>query len=83
MLGWLQFTKGHNSLKTVDGVMVLNLYTKSDDALSLYHVSRTIQVICILKFSKGYNSVKSVCEVKVLVLYTLSHNALYLYQDLP
>ena len=26
-LGWLQFTKGHNSVKTVDGVMVLNLYT--------------------------------------------------------
>ena len=24
MLGWWQFTKGHNSVKTVDGVMVLN-----------------------------------------------------------
>ena len=26
-LGWTQFTKGHNSVKTVDGVMVLNLCT--------------------------------------------------------
>ena len=26
-LGWLQFTKGHNSITTVDGVMVLNLCT--------------------------------------------------------
>ena len=32
-LGWSQFTKGHNSVKTVDGVMVLNLYTSSDDAI--------------------------------------------------
>ena len=31
-LRWLQFTKGHNSVKTVDGVMVLNLCTLSDDA---------------------------------------------------
>ena len=29
---WLQFTKGHNSVKTVDGVMVLNLCTLSDNA---------------------------------------------------
>ena len=25
MLGWLKFTKGNNSVKNVDGVMVLNL----------------------------------------------------------
>ena len=31
-LGLLQFTKGHNSVKTVDGVMVLHLCTLSDDA---------------------------------------------------
>ena len=31
-LGWFQFTKGHNSVKTVCGVMVLNLCTLSDDA---------------------------------------------------
>ena len=31
-LRWLQFTKGHNFIKTVDGIMVLNLYTSSDDA---------------------------------------------------
>ena len=40
MLGWCQFTKGHNSIKTVDAVMVLNLCTSSDDALYLYQVSR-------------------------------------------
>ena len=33
MLGWSQFTKGHNSIKPVDGVMVFNLCTSSDDAL--------------------------------------------------
>ena len=38
MLGWSQFTKGHNSVKTVDGAMVLYLYTSSDDALYLYQV---------------------------------------------
>ena len=26
--GWSQFTKGHNSVKTVDGVMVLYLYNR-------------------------------------------------------
>ena len=36
--GWLQFTKGHNSTKTVDGVMVLNLCISTDDALYLYQV---------------------------------------------
>ena len=34
-LGWLQFTKGHNSVKTADGFMVLNFFTLSDDALYL------------------------------------------------
>ena len=28
--------KGHNSVITVDGVIVLNLYTLSDDALYLF-----------------------------------------------
>ena len=40
MLERLQFTKGHNSVKTVDGVMLLNLYILSDDALYFYQVSR-------------------------------------------
>ena len=39
-LGWSKFTKGHNSVITVDGVMVLNICTFSDDALHLYQVSR-------------------------------------------
>ena len=37
--GRSQFTKGHNSIKTVDGVIVLNLCTLSDNALCSYQVS--------------------------------------------
>ena len=48
ILGWSQFTKGHNSVKTVNGIMVLNLCTSSNDALYLYQVSR--------KYFKGFQS---------------------------
>ena len=34
-LGGSQFTKGHNAIKTVNGGMVLNLCTSSDNALYL------------------------------------------------
>ena len=47
-LGWSQFTKGHNSVKTVDGIMELNLCISTDDALYLYQVSR--------KYLKGFQS---------------------------
>ena len=66
-LGWSQFTKGQNSIKTVDGVMLLNLCTSSGDALYLYQSSRkhftgfqsySADAICLLKFVKGHNSVK-------------------------
>ena len=88
---WSQFTKGHNSEKTVDGVMVLNLCISPDDALYLYQVSRKYlkgfqsyqeDAVCILKFSKGHNSVNSVGEVMALSLSTLSDDVLYLYQVL-
>ena len=46
--GWSQFTKGHNSIKTVDGVMVLNLCIPSDNPLYLYQLSR--------KYLKGFQS---------------------------
>ena len=39
MLGWSQLTKGHHSVKTVNRVMSLNLFTLSDDALYLYKIS--------------------------------------------
>ena len=39
---------GHNSVKTVNGVMVLNLCISSDNALYLYQVSR--------KYLKGFKS---------------------------
>ena len=83
--------KWHNSVKTVDGVMVLNLVTSSDNALYLYQVSRKYlkgfqryqeDAVCILKFSKGHNSVNSVGGVMALVLSTLSDGVLYLYQVL-
>ena len=82
----MQFTKGHNSVKTVDGVMVFNLCTSSDDTLYLYQVSRKYlkgfrsyqeDAVCILKFSKGHNSVNSVGGVMALVLSTLSDGVLY------
>ena len=47
-IGWSQFTKGHNSVKTVNGVMILNLCTSSDEAFNLYQVSR--------KYLKGFQS---------------------------
>ena len=47
-LGWSQFTKEHNSVKTVNGVIILNLCTSYDDALYLYQVSR--------KYLKGFQS---------------------------
>ena len=94
MQGWSQFTKGHNSVKTVDGVMVLNLCISSDNALYLYQVSRKYlkgsqsyqkDAVYILKFSKGHNSVNRVDRVggvMALVLSTLSDGVLYLYQGL-
>ena len=39
-LGWSQFTKGHNSVKSGDEVMVIYLCISPDDALYLYQVSR-------------------------------------------
>ena len=39
-LGWSHFTKGHNSIKTVNEVTVHNLCTSSDNALYLYQVLR-------------------------------------------
>ena len=34
-----KISKGHNSVKNVDGVMILFLCTSSDDGLYLYKVS--------------------------------------------
>ena len=48
MLGWSQFTKGHNSVKTVDGIIVLNLCISSDDTLYLHQASR--------KYLNGFQS---------------------------
>ena len=39
-LRWSQFAEGHNSVKRIDGVMVLEVYTFSDDAKYLSKVSR-------------------------------------------
>ena len=52
-LGWLQFTKGHYSVKTVKGVMVPNLCISSDDALYLY---RECKRKVSRKYLKGFKS---------------------------
>ena len=41
-LGWSQFTKEDNSVKTVDGVMILNLCTSSDNALFCTNFQKNI-----------------------------------------
>ena len=38
MICILKFENGHNSVKSVGGVMILVLSTLSDNALYLYHV---------------------------------------------
>ena len=44
-LRWSQFTKGHNSVNTVGGVMLPVLCTSSDDALLiLYNISNCFRV---------------------------------------
>ena len=62
-----KISKGHNSVKNVDGVIVLVLCTSSDDGLYLYKVSENIlnciklyraDKIFIGKISNGHNSVK-------------------------
>ena len=52
MLAWSQFTQGHNSIKTVNAVMELNLCTSPDDAL--FKVSR--------KYLKGFQSFKKISQ---------------------
>ena len=92
-LGWSQFIKEHNSIKTVNVVTILNLCTFSDYALYLYQDSRKYlygfqsyrgDAICILKLSKRLNSENSVGGVTVMVfnLFTLSVSVSYLYQIL-
>ena len=61
------FSKGHNSIKHAVGVMVLVLYTSSDNALYLWHVlwkylkgfgNYYADMISTVKFSNGHNSIK-------------------------
>ena len=84
--------EGHNSLKNVGQIMVLNLCTSSYDALYLYicikfheNILDGIKVIERTQFSnekisKVHNSVKNVDGVTVLFLCTLSDGSLYLYK---
>ena len=44
----IKFTKGHNSVKSIDGVKVLVLCTSSDNAFYLYQV--------LPKYLKGFQS---------------------------
>ena len=85
----VKFAKEHNSVKNVDGVMVLVLCMSFDDAWYLYQVSwkylKGFQSLCAdmiseVQFSKEHNSIKNVGGVMVLLLCISSDNALYLYQ---
>ena len=40
MISKLKFSKGNNSIKNVDGVMVLTFYTLPDGTLYLYQLSK-------------------------------------------
>ena len=56
-----EILKGHNSLKNIGRVMVLNLCTSSYDALYLdYFVQSFMKIFLTVigKISKGHNSVK-------------------------
>ena len=85
MISIVEFAKRQNFVKSVDGVMVLVLWTSFDDALYLYQCllkylkgfqSYCANTISIVKFSKGHNSVqKKVGGVKVLILCTSSDDA--------
>ena len=57
MISIVIFSKGHNSVKNVDGVMVLVLCTSSDNALYLY------QDLC--KYLKG---LKGFCADTISIL---------------
>ena len=63
----------HNSLKTVNRVIILNLCISPDDALYLYQFQeniskgyRVIKRLNFVKFAKGHNSIKNVGGVMVL-----------------
>ena len=67
MISKLKFTKGHNSIKNLGRVVVLDLCSSSNDTLYWYKVSlnylKGFQSYCaytisISKFSKGHNSIK-------------------------
>ena len=59
-VGWWQFTKGHNSKKSVNGVMVLNLCISSDDGLYLYQVSR--QSLKTFQLLSGKDLYTEICK---------------------
>ena len=90
MISIVIFSKGHNSIKNVGGIIVLVLCTSSDNALYLYQdlckylkglKSYCADTISSVKFGKGHNSVKSVGGVMVLVLCMSCDDDLYLYQS--
>ena len=88
MISIVIFSKGHNSVKCVGGVMVRALCTFSDNALYLFQVcisskylkglrSYCADTISILKFGNGHNFVKKVGGVMVIALCTYFDDALY------
>ena len=85
-LGWSQFTKGHNSTKTVDGVIILNSIHRlvMFDICTRFqeNISKGFRIKCNLYTEicqMGIILQKNVDGVMVLVLSALSDNAFYLY----
>ena len=86
-----QFTKRHNSVKSVGCVVVLVLCISSDNTLYLYQVSmkcllwfmiNRTDMIFKLKIIKGHNYLRAnVSAVMVLNLCTSSDDAVYLYRN--
>ena len=83
MLEWSQIRKGHNFVKTTDGVMLPVLCTLSDDVLCLCQVPRKhlkgflsykAGAICILKLTKGNKNFRNIGRLTVLC--TSSDNTL-------
>ena len=89
MISIVIFSKGHNSVKNVGGIMVLVLCTLFDNASYLYQdlckylkglrSNYYADRISIVKFDKGHNTIKNVGGVMVLILCMSFNDALYLY----
>ena len=57
----MKFSKGHNSVKNVDGVMVIVLLGHVSWRYFKRFLSYSADTIFLVKFSKGHNSASYLC----------------------